>query len=77
MAEYPAEYRVSASEDGVCYTVLGQKLSAAFGIGDTMYFDKISARFIKIELLSTMGKYCDRPEYAEAKLGVGGIQIFE
>ena len=77
MAEYPAEYRVSASEDGVCYTVLGQKRSAAFGIGDTMYFDKTSARFIKIELLSTMGKYCDRPEYAEAKLGVGEIQIFE
>ena len=77
MAEFLAEYRISISSDGVSYTPLYERRSAAFGYGDTAYFDKVSARYVKVELLSTMGKYSCRPEYADAKITLGEIEFFE
>jgi len=77
MAEYPAEYRIYASLDGESYTLLADKRSASFGNGDLSYFDKTTARYLKIELLTTMGKYSCRPEYQDAKIGVGELELFE
>lgn len=73
MAEYPSEYRISISDDGKNYIVVSEGIFRVFGLGNTIYFGKVSARFVKIEILSTVGKNCCYPEYTDAKISLGEI----
>ena len=75
IAEYPAEYRLLVSEDGENYSVACEGLVRIFGLGYTIHLGKVSARYVKLELLTTVGKYSCRPEHKDAKVALGEIEF--
>lgn len=76
IAEFPAEYRLAVSIDGNNYHDVSEGLVRTFGLGYTIHFDKVPARYVKLALLSTVGRYSCRKEYAGAKIALGEIELF-
>jgi len=77
IAEYPAEYRLAVSADGTNYAVVSEGLVRIFGLGYTIPLGKSSARYVRLELLTTVGRYSCRPTHAAAKLSLGEIEILK
>ena len=75
-AGFPTKIRISTSLDGNDYTVCAEELCRVFGDEQIITFDTISARYVKFEVLSTVGKDNAPKPYADTHITIGNISLF-
>lgn len=76
MAQFVSRYRISASADGESYTECAEGVMRVFGGEEIIRFAPIAARYIKFEVLSTVGRAGDLPKYAHARPAIGELTLY-
>jgi hypothetical protein len=76
-AGFPTKIRVSASLDGNDYTVCAEAICRVFGDEQIITFNTVTARYIKFEVLSTVGKDNVPKPYADTHITIGNISLFK
>ncbi len=73
---FPAKYRISVSPDGETFTPVASGRFRIFGWEETVRFAKVKTRYLKLEILSTIGKEWAREETADATLRIAEITLW-
>lgn len=73
----PSKYRISTSDDGKEYTVRAIGRLRRIAIEDIIPLGEHTARFIKFEVLSTIGYEYGRAEYVNSNLHLGGLTVYK
>ncbi len=76
LAEFPAEFVISTSLDGVNYEKCADGMFRTFGSEEIIEFAEREARFIKLELLSNIGKF-KGGEFESANTAFGELTVFK
>jgi len=74
--KFPSKYRISVSLDGESYRPVAQGLFRVFGGEETIRFESVKARYLRLEILSTVGKEWEREESAAATLTLAEITLW-
>ena len=77
LGEFPSEFRISVSDDGEHFRRVASGIFRIFGSEETIRFEKTKARFLRLELLSTVGKAWGRDGLTEVPLTVGEITLWK
>lgn len=77
VTEFACEYRISTSCDGKEYSEIKSGYVRAFGGEDVLPFEPTVARYVRFEVLSTVGKDTERAEFANAEVKISELSIFE
>ena len=73
----PRRYKVSTSLDGEQYTLCAEGGIRKFGSEEIISFDEINARYVKFDVLSTVGLEFERKEYLDSTLLLGGLIVMK
>jgi len=73
----PSKYRISTSLDGKEYTLCTEGRMRRFALEDIIPLGKIKARYIKFEVLSTVGLEYGRANYVNSSLHLGGLTVYK
>lgn len=73
---YTIDYAISTSEDGITYTPRAKGFSRALADEEIIRFPAHRARFVKFEVLSTLGRRSGIPALADAPVNVGVLTLF-
>ena len=76
MSHLPYEYRVSTSADGKDFEEKASGVFRIFGAESVIRFPRHDARFLRLELLSTVGANSCLAAYREAKIAVAELTVF-
>ncbi|MBQ2955969.1 MAG: discoidin domain-containing protein [Clostridia bacterium] len=76
MAGFLSRYRISVSRDGERFTPCAEGIIRTFGGEEIVRFDPQTARYVRVEMLSTVGRESGLPEYRDAKVSVGELTVF-
>lgn len=76
LAEFPCEFVISSSTDGVNYERCADGLFRIFGSEEIIEFPEREARFIKLEILSNVGKF-KGGEFENANTAFGELTVFK
>ncbi len=76
-AGFPTRVRISTSVDGVDYTEATVVNCRIFSGEQIITFDKTNARYLKFEVLSTVGKDNVPKPYEMTNISIGNLAIFE
>ena len=74
---FVSKFRVSVSFDGKEYTAVREGKMRAFGGEEIIDFKKTAARFLRFDVLSTVGRESCVPKYMDANVSIGELSIFE
>lgn len=77
LKEYPSKYRLLASVDGEHFEPVTSGRFRVFGEEETLRFDTTNARFLRLEILETVGKAWQRKEFADAGIIIGEITFWK
>ena len=69
-------YRLSVSSDGADYTPVASGIFRRFGSEEVIRFPVCDARYIRLQVLSTTGKACELPQYADFDVHIGELTVF-
>ena len=75
-APYPAEFRISGSIDGVHFTTMAEGTFRNFGGEEIIRFEERVVRFVRFEVLSTVGKRSKQAVFLGAKPRIGELTLF-
>ena len=75
-ASLPVDYRISASLDGKDYSVLREGVFRAFAGEEIVRFAPTSARYVRLEVLSTAGARVGREPYKDMPAKMALITLF-
>ena len=58
---------------------MAQKIATlrVFADENIIYFPKTEARYVRFDVLTTVGKYSENPDYSNANVAIGNLTIFE
>lgn len=76
LASFVSGYRISVSTDGRTFEPCAEGLLRVFGGEEVIRFPVRTARFIRFEALSTVGKNSGLPQYAGARPIIGELTAF-
>ena len=76
LAEFPSEYRISVSTDSETFTECAHGVFRVFGGEEIIGFEPCEARYVRLEILSTVGAASGLPAYREVPLSIGEITIY-
>ena len=76
-AGFPTKLRVSTSTDGVSYTAKAEVTCRIFSGEQMIPFEKTTARYVKFEILSTVGTDTLPKNYGGTKTSIGNISLFQ
>ena len=76
LMRFPCKYRLSASVDGINYKEISDGYIRIFGGEDIIDFEKISAKYLKLDVLETAGRTSLRPQFKDVKLKMGEIEFY-
>lgn len=74
--KFPSRYRIYASNDGETFTPLADGRFRIFGWEETVRFAKTRTRYLRLEILSAVGKEWAREETADATLRIAEITLW-
>ena len=79
IAFLPSRYRLSTSLDGTAFSVQKEGRFRVFGAEEFITFSPTRARFIKLEILSTVGKESRRqnPSFADALVDMAELTVWK
>ncbi len=75
--EYPSKYRLSASLDGEDFKPVTSGIFRVFGGEETIRFDKTCARYLRLEILETVGKAWQQEKFADGNVVIGEITFWK
>ena len=73
----PADVEIYTSRDGKDFTKQADFYCRIFGDEDIIRFTPHDARYVRFDILTTVGAYSSKAEYADAKTGIGNLTVFE
>lgn len=73
---FPSRYRISVSVDGKNYIEVKKGIFRIFGGEEFVRFKSQKARYLRLEILSTIGKSFGRKEFLDANLGIAEITLW-
>lgn len=76
-AKFPRRYRISTSTDGVNYVTRAEGGFRTYVGEELIRFDECDARYLRFDVLSTVGLEYERPAYVNATLHFGGLMFFK
>lgn len=76
-AKFPRRYRISTSTDGVNYVTRAEGGFRTYVGEELICFDECDARYLRFDVLSTVGLEYERPAYVNATLHFGGLMFFK
>lgn len=74
--EFPVEYKISTSTDGVNFKECASGIIRIFGSETIIDFEPHKARYVRFDVLSTTGKYSERKIYEDAKVSISELTVF-
>ena len=77
LAHFPYAYRVSTSCDGNAFKTRASGVFRIFGGEEIIRFDRHSARFVKLEILSTVGFNSERRQYRDANIALAELTVYK
>lgn len=75
LAEFPSLFRISTSLDGISYEYAAEGQFRIFGSEEIIEFPERKARFVKLEILSSVGKF-KGGEFEAAGVAIGELTLF-
>ena len=75
--EYPFHFVISTSLDGETFTHRAEGAFRNYGGEEIIRFERVKARYVRLEILSTAGKFSDRKDFVDAKVAMGEITLFD
>lgn len=75
-AQLVSRFRVLVSSDGGEYTPCFEGMVRMFGREEIFTFPETAARYVKFQVLSSVGKESEEPGYADATVTVGELTVF-
>jgi len=76
ICQYPHEYRISTGNDPELLVPVAQGKFRIFGGEEMIRFASHKARFVRVEIVSSVGISCELEKYADAKIAIGEITLF-
>lgn len=76
-AGFPTKIRISTSLDGESYKTAAETICRVFGGEQIITFPKVTARYVKFEVLSTVGQDNLPKPYADTNITIGNISLFK
>ena len=76
LAEFPAEFEISASVDGVSYEKCADGIFRIFGSEEIIEFTEIEARYIKLSIRSNVGAF-KGGEFENSSTAIGELTVFK
>ncbi len=73
----PAEVAIYTSKDGKSFEKQKDAYCRIFADEDIIHFAPVDARYVRFDVLSTVGRYSGKQKYADAKAAIGNLAIFE
>ncbi len=73
----PADVAVYTSKDGKVFEKQADAYCRIFADEDIIRFSPTDARYVRFDVLSTVGRYSGNPKYAGAKAAIGNVTLFE
>jgi len=73
---YAHRYRISTSTDGVCYTAQAEGVIRTFGEEELLLFPLHRARYIRFEVLGTVGREYGLKQYIHTPVSIGELSVF-
>ena len=75
--KYPSKYRISVSRDGENFKPVSAGHFRLFGWEETIRFTKQKARYVRLEVLSSVGKEWGREDTADGTLTLAEITLWK
>ena len=76
VTRFASGYAVYTSSDGIEYRKCADGILRVFGGEEVIIFPAHRTRFVKFEVLSTTGKACELPQYAENNVMIGELTVY-
>ena len=76
LAEFPSEYRISVSTDGKTFSEWDHGVFRIFGGEEIIPFEECESRYVRLEIISTVGCASGLTAYKAAPLTIGEITIY-
>jgi hypothetical protein len=76
VTQYVSEYEVSVSDNGEDFKLVAKGQLRVFGKEELITFDTVKARYVKFDVISSTGKACELPKYANSKVRIGELTVF-
>lgn len=76
ISAFPSKYRISVSLDGETFERIAMGRILESGGEYFIRFPKKKARYVRLEILETMGRAWEREEYFDAPLSIGEITLW-
>lgn len=76
ISEFPSGYKLSTSCDGKTFTCRAEGLFRVFGGEEFIRFEKHTARYVKLEILSTCGAVSERKQFQNANVAIGELTVY-
>lgn len=77
ISRFALDYEISVSCDGVSYTSVKEGIFRAFGGEEIVRFEKCKARYVKLNVKSTVGKRSYFKKYENARLEIAELSLFD
>ena len=74
--QFPSEYVLSVSVDGEEFKVVSHGRFRVFSAEEIIRFTRTDARYLKLEILTTVGKECRREKFVNAPIVIGELTPF-
>lgn len=72
----PADFAIYTSKDGKVFEKQTDAYCRIFADENIIRFTPTDARYVRFDVLSTVGSYSGKPKYADAKAAIGNLSIF-
>lgn len=77
ISQFAYGYRITASADGETFAPVAEGVFRSFGGEEVIRFPRVSAQYLRLEILSTVGKASLIPQYADARVSMAELSLFD
>lgn len=76
VTQYVSEYAIYVSDNGTDYKHVTSGRLRVFGKEELITFEPVKARYLKFEVISSTGRACELPKYADSIVRIGELTVF-
>jgi hypothetical protein len=77
IAEFPSRYRVSTSSDGEAFVKRAEGNFRIYGGEEIIRFTNCRARYIRLEILSTVGRFSERKDFFDCPVAMAELTPYQ
>lgn len=76
VTQYVSEYEIYVSQNGQDYEFVTSGQLRVFGKEELITFEPVKARYVRFDVISSTGKCCEIPKYANSSVRIGELTVF-